>query len=185
MTKHRNTEIGLIVSKIRIKHNLSQTELAKRLKISKNTLQNWEAGITSPSISDAYNIFKELGENPIIYIKELVYEAASSDISDEEKRLAHYNIDCMTDIEVQIFNYLMSGLHGSSPYAMWQEIGANLSCTIGSKHTVATVIANNYTNETMLGLVQTHVKPDMIGFQDAIKAGQEAYVSGRKGYHKL
>lgn len=178
-------KIGFLFSKIRAKHNMSQAELAKAMDVSKQTVANWENGITSLSIADAYEIFRILGENPIPYIKELSYEAANSNIEESEKQMAHHNIDCMTDLELRGFNYLMSGLHGSSPYATWQEIIANLSCPIGDKHTVAMIVAKNYKTEMMLGRVQQYVIPDLDALDQAMDAGLDAYVNGRPGYHKL
>lgn len=45
----------------RINANLSQTEAAKRLKIALKTLQNWEAGVTSPRVDKMPDICKLYG----------------------------------------------------------------------------------------------------------------------------
>lgn len=184
---HRITieKTGLILSKLRNKHHISQAELAKRLNVSKQTVVNWENGNTSPSIADAWELFEILGENPIPHIKELSYERASSSVKQSEKDMAHYNIECMTDKEIEIFNYLMSGLHGSSPYAVLQEIAANLSCPIGDRHTVAMIVHNYYQIESQAGHVQKYVVPDLSALTEAMESALNAYVTGKNGYHKV
>lgn len=70
--------------------NVSQDEIAKRLGVSKKTVQNWEAGLSSPSQVMGFKWFEALGVQPMPYYLSVMYpgfgdipkEPSASDIDE-------------------------------------------------------------------------------------------------------
>ena len=56
--KKELTEFRNILKKLRKEASLSQSELAKKLKIPTSTYANWEQGRTEPSIKDIFNLIR-------------------------------------------------------------------------------------------------------------------------------
>lgn len=52
--------IGSKITELRKKNNLTQEKLAEKLKISRQTLSNWESNVTSPNLDQASQLSKEL-----------------------------------------------------------------------------------------------------------------------------
>jgi transcriptional regulator with XRE-family HTH domain len=80
--------IGERIGKIRVEHNLSQAELAKRLYITRSSVNAWEMGVSVPSVRYLVELAKTF-KTSTDYLLGL-NETASINISHlnpEEKRL--------------------------------------------------------------------------------------------------
>lgn len=84
----------------RIRAGKSQEYMAKALGVSKKTVQNWEAGTSSPSQATGFEWFKVLDIQPLPYYLCILYpdkfEDLSSHCSDKEVDEALF---CLIDIE--------------------------------------------------------------------------------------
>lgn len=60
-------ELGLLITKKRKKQNLTQKQLAEKLKVSDKSISKWENGVDEPNLMMLSNICKELN----ISLKEL------------------------------------------------------------------------------------------------------------------
>lgn len=63
-------DIKISYAAARVNARLSQTEAAIRLKITRNTLQNWEAGKTQPKASQLHDMSEVYGipESNLIFL---------------------------------------------------------------------------------------------------------------------
>lgn len=173
----------------RYKAGVSQAQLAKELGITKKTVQNWESGLSTPSLLQTLQWFRVLGINPFPYLQAFLYPGVLQNTSDkaEEDKLREelrQRIENLSIREVKDLLYILSGSHGSSPYAYLQMMLANLQTPLGDRQTVANIVQNNYRNaEAMGNLVNPdEVQPDMKALDIAIKQGIEAFRKQSNGY---
>ena len=64
VTKPQPKTLGQHLKDCRLKRHLFQTDVAKLLSVDRVTIQNWERGITEPTIHQVPRIAKFLGFNP-------------------------------------------------------------------------------------------------------------------------
>ena len=64
MAKPQLKTLGEHLKDCRLKRHLFQTDVAKLLSVDRVTIQNWERGITEPTIHQVPRIIKFLGFNP-------------------------------------------------------------------------------------------------------------------------
>lgn len=60
-------EFQISLAAARVNAGLTQEEVSKKMKISKNTLVNWEKGLSEPSISQGREL-ADLYKMPLDYI---------------------------------------------------------------------------------------------------------------------
>ena len=75
----KKTSIGSNIKQMRIYNGMTQDDLAKRLKISRQTISSWEINRTEPSINDIEKLAAVFGCKKSVLLRE------DKDISDEEK----------------------------------------------------------------------------------------------------
>lgn len=188
-----NTEyvdrLASLLADARYKCEVSQAQLAKELGITKKTVQNWEAGISAPTLLQTLEWFRVLGVNPFPYLQAFIYPGILKEnvIGKDSKVLReelHERIDNLSDLEVQDLLYILGGKHGSSPYAYLQMALANLQTPIGDRQTVANIIQNNYRNASAMGtlVAPDDVQPDMEALDQAIQQGIQAFRKRSNGY---
>lgn len=171
---------GLLLAKARATTNLSQASVAKKLGVSKNTIQNWESGMSNPDMHESIEFFKAINVNPVPYLKEYLYPNSSEGCNLRAE--AYQIVGDMSEQELSCFIYLMTGKHGSSPYAVLQEVVANLRCPLGDRQSIATLIDNNFINALRRNTLVGGPTPDMDIFRAALEAGREAYVNNYNEY---
>ena len=87
-----NKQIGSRIKQLRTSHGITQTELAKRVSLSRTSIANIEAGQQCPPLPVLYSICHELGEEPNVLLPAFseVVQAPSElayDIAAELKQL--------------------------------------------------------------------------------------------------
>ena len=174
--------IGHLLRKAREKSGVSAVAMAKKMHISRGTVDNWENSISSPNITDMFKWFRLLGENPEPYLKEYLHPGCNMGEFSEDTFAK--NIAGLSVREKEILNYFISGKHGSSVYAFLNLGLAHLQCPVGMKHIAATVIQMNYNNAEARSELSDPdgIKPDMSAFDAAIAAAQKAYQNNDNGY---
>lgn len=58
-------ELGRLFTSKRLKLNLTQASLAKRIRVNERTVRNWEAGKAIPNFFDGLRCCKALNINPL------------------------------------------------------------------------------------------------------------------------
>lgn len=178
--------LASILAYTRNSAKISQAGMAKLMDISKNTVQNWENGSSAPDLVKTCMWLHTAGYGPIPAFKMMVtndYNKPGSE-ADKIKNEALQNLDEMTIEELKLFNFIMSGNHGSSPYALLIEMAMNLMCDIGDRTTVACVVNNNYENSEATGRLKytDEIQPDVQAFSMALENARVACRAGRDGY---
>lgn len=191
MNSHRAEyqRVGDLLSRARYLNEYTQKEVADRMGISSKTIQNWESGYSSPTIPEVIQYFKAIGANPVPYLEaymhpELIENMKESITDDVARKMLRNAIDDMSIHEVRELLYILRGNHGSSPYAVLQEITAYLHTTLNSRYLVAEIIRVNYERELRRNelIANGHVMPDFDTFLSAIEQARKATQSDLDGY---
>lgn len=172
----------------RYKAGVSQDAIAKKLGVSKKTVQNWESGASSPSQVMGFRWFNALGIQPMPYYLSVLYPGFG-DIPAEP-----------TDKEVDIYLqkltgglparskrellYLLSGYHGSSVAGILELMTAHLQAPLRDRVNVAQSVATNYELAEASGRIRCpgHVQPNMELLQLMIEKGKGAVLEGKEEY---
>lgn len=183
-----NTErlINLLTN-IRIKKGISQQKIADAIGKTKKTVQNWEQGIGRPDITEVIRWIHAVDENEMsmfLLYKYGPHALDQVDDADEKKRRIHEYVDqFMTDTEVDILYYLLSGMSGSSVYSYMQKIAADLSTPLYARISTAALILSNYEIAGSIGEISDGApKVDAEAFYEAITAAADAVTKGNKVY---
>lgn len=169
---------------------VSQDAIAKKLGVSKKTVQNWEAGLSCPSQAMGFKWFSELGIQPLPYYLSVMYpgfgdvpsEPSESDV-DEYLHKIISGLPARTRRELL---YLLSGYHGSSIVGVMEMLTAHLQAPLRDRVNVAQSIETNYTIAEANGRIRCpgHIQPDMNLLNMMIDKGKAAVMAGREEYTK-
>lgn len=95
-------EIGKKLIELRKKENITQEQLAKKLKVTRQTISNWESDITSPDINQASELSK-------------VFKVSINDLLNEQLEIQCKNStsilnsligkECFLDIDEDVDDY--------------------------------------------------------------------------------
>lgn len=180
-------EIIDILVRERVNKKLSQNDIAIAIGKSKRTVQNWEAGVGSPTIEDVVKWVDAVGIDLTrfaIAVKHGKQAIEVGEKTDDKKAYIHRFIDdFMTDNEVDILCFLLSGNTGSAIYSYFQKIAADLACPIHDRVSTGLAIYNNYEVAEALGNVNKAApKVDKMVFESALGSGKEAAKKGKNSY---
>lgn len=166
----------------------SQEFMALSMGVSKKTIQNWEKGLSSPTLFQATEWFKVLGLNPIKYYLEFLYpnffeKTSLEDESKLDEKLGNL-IKVSSAAEKRELIYLMSGKHGSSWPALLQLFSAYCHMSLQSRVLIARIVLESYEMEEKNGrLVNSDkIKPDLELLKSAIAICKAATQNGYYGY---
>lgn len=166
----------------------SQEFMALSMGVSKKTIQNWEKGLSSPTLFQATEWFKVLGLNPIKYYLEFLYpnffeKTSLEDESKLDEKLANL-IKVSSAAEKRELIYLMSGTHGSSWPALLQLFSAYCQISLQSRVLIARIVLENYEMEEKNGRLVNNdkIKPDLELLKSAIAICKAATQNGYYGY---
>lgn len=166
----------------------SQEYIAMEMGVARKTVQNWENGISEPSIGQAFQWFNLLGISPLPYFYQLLH-ANMEGISgkDELPRLqkAMYQVlDTLPEESIRQLLYLFYGTHGSSPRAILNMLTAHLQSPMEERVTNGTIILKGYEMaKRKERLTDTdHVQPDVELLRRAIDKGEDAAVENKGAY---
>lgn len=172
----------------RDKAGVSQDVIAKRLGVSKKTVQNWEAGASSPSQVMGFKWFKALGIQPLPYYLSVLYPGFGDVPAEpQDKEVDEYLQKLIADLPARTKRellYMLSGYHGSSVVGVMEMVTAHLQAPLRDRVNVAQSIETNYTIAEANGRIRCpgHVQPDTGLLQEMIRKGKEAVLSGKEEY---
>lgn len=183
----RVEEFAQIFAKSRNDAGISQNKLAAELGVSRNTIQNWESGISFPDLFQTFEWFRALGLNPTPYLFEYLNdESRQSTLTKEEKLDESFANICdeLTINQKRCILYLLTGTYQGDPYAMLQLFVAHAHLPIQHRFFIANQIAETYKLCEMVGNLRdtNFIMPDMNVLNKAIQAGKEAAIKGEDGY---
>lgn len=184
--------ISEIWSRSRSDAGKSREYMAKMLGVSKKTIQNWEEGLSSPSVIRCLEWFDCLNMNPLPYVLQTLYPKQFHDIShadsDEriEEALEKIVADLPSDYKRRLLFFLYAD-HGSSPLAMLDLSTAHLQAPLETRINIAQSVATNYEIALAKNNLRSpnHIQPNMDNLHDAIYRGKEAVVHGENRYNGL
>lgn len=185
MSDNQSRQIIDLLSKARVKCGMSQKRVADYIGVSRKTVQNWENGLGSPDIDQVKEWCEAIGENPMIIFTLFIFgEASGIDPKRSEAKrstVADYILLKMSDQEIDILYFLITGVSGSSPYPYLQKVGADLSCPISDRVNSAKLIQSNYELASQTHTTTPYAPPiDCEALEWAVMLGREAAISSRK-----
>lgn len=167
---------------------ISQEKLAMELGVAKRTIQNWEKGVTSPTVDQAIRYFKILNIQPLPYILEYLYPTLENiKATDEDEKIREAMIELMKAlpaVEVRELFYLLYGNHGSSPTGILQMVTAHLQSPMRDRLSHGSMILQDYEIAKVKGELtnEKHIQPDTILLRNAIEKGQDAVTKNKNAY---
>ena len=185
----RAMRLAKIFWKSRAEVGVSQDFLAMELGVSKKTIQNWERGVSSPSLFQGMEWFRVLGINPLPYYLAYIFPDEMDGISpsDDDERIEKAIMALIEQLPIdgkRKLLYLLWGGHGSSPAAVIDLMTAHLHVPMKERMEQAAIIARSYEiNEALNEIVCTdHVKPNMNKLWMAINEATSSLKEGKNEY---
>lgn len=166
----------------------SQEYIALELGVARKTVQNWEKGISEPSVGQAIDWFRLLGVSPLPYFLQIVHEDAeglNSKNFDAKGREALLKfVSELPEESLRQLLYLFYGTHGSSPRAVLNMVTAHLQTPLEDRVTSSTLILKSYELAKKRGRVteKEHVQPNLELLRTAINMGEAAAVEEKNAY---
>ncbi len=153
----------------------SQEYMAFEIGVTRRTIQNWEAGISEPSIGQAINWFKLVDKNPIPFLLQTTYpdmDKISPD--DNDAKILAALMQLINDLPaegIRQLMYLFFGNHGSSPRAVLQMVTAHLQTPMKDRISHGQLIATDYELAKLSGTLAQpkHIQPDIDCLNAAIE----------------
>lgn len=166
----------------------SQEYMALELEVARKTVQNWEKGVSEPTIGQAVNWFKAINVSPIPYLIQVVHNdmdgISAGDNVTKLKESLHQLLDEIPEEGIRQLMYLYYGEHGSSPRAVLNMVTAHLQTPMNSRVIHGHIILKNYElaeKKSMLTSTE-HVQPNKKLLEYAIAKGEEADINNAKAY---
>lgn len=166
----------------------SQEFMALELGVARKTVQNWEKGISSPTVPQALSWFHVLGQSGVPYFFQYIYpDMEGIKRSDSDEHIHGALMEIVKDLPAESMRQLMFlfyGDHGSSPTAVLQMITAHLQTPMKDRITQAGVIAKNYELAMKKGDLSSpnHCQPNFKLLKEAIDEGEKAFLEGKESY---
>lgn len=175
----------------RAESGLSQEKVALELGIAKKTVQNWERGISAPTLPQAIGWFRVMRVAAMPYFVQFMFpelEGTSKKDSDEKLRKSLISlIETLPAEGIRQLMYLLYGDHGSSPRATINLMTAHLQTPLRDRYNHACAIVNDYkiTRDQGLTARPDHIQPDIDLLEKAIAQKREAIVADKTSYSLL
>lgn len=166
----------------------SQEFMAYELGVTRRTIQNWESGVSEPSIGQSIAWFKLVNKNPIPYLLQGVYpEMNKISYKDDDATILAALMNLISDLPaegVRQLMYLFFGNHGSSPRAVLQMITAHLQTPMRDRISHGQLVATNYEISKRTGTLARpdNIQPDFDFLNAAIDAAKNAVEKNAKEY---
>jgi len=174
----------------RRRQNKSQEYMGLEMGVSRKTVQNWEKGVSSPSIDQCILWFEILELSPLPYLFQFVHPnmeniSAKEKLEDLRYALSQL-VETIPEEGVRQLLYLFYGDHGSSPRAVMNMVTAHLQTPLHDRVSNAHMILNNYEMAYASGELTdiTHIQPDVEFLNDSIEMGKQASIKGNDNYFK-
>lgn len=164
---------------------VSQEQMALELGVNKKTIQNWEKGISSPSMFQGFEWFRVLGINPLRYYLAFIYPEFEKPADDTQiqQALITYIQNC-TPAEREQLLFLVAGQHGSDWYGLLQMLTAHCHTSMKSRVVAANTVLENYCIEQAQGnlVCDEAAAPDVSLLRCCVDNGRNAASAGQAGY---
>lgn len=172
----------------RIKGKRSQEYMALEMGVARKTIQNWEKGISAPSIEQAIEWFRILQISPLPYLFQYVYpQMQSINAGDEDQKLRQNLITLIEQLPpegIRQLLYLFYGNHGSSPRAVLNLMTAHLQTPMRDRVMAGSLILKQYQISSQQNNLTSldHIQPDIELLKSCIEKGEKAAVEGMASY---
>ena len=135
--------------KARMSGGKSQEYMAVALKVSTNTVKNWEKGVSSPSFFQSRKWFQVLNTNPLPYYLSYISPYKSNGLKepDSEKKISESFLALNEELPLatkQSLLYMFKGDHGCAKSAVVQLLLAYLHLPLRTRIIPAMSIAQRY-----------------------------------------
>lgn len=165
----------------------TQRYMAKALRRSIQTIQNWEYGISAPDVLDFQAWFEVLGMNPLFYILTLLSPDVYSDTDEDtqiETALLHYIKNVAPERERRELAFCIFGETGSSWSAQLDELTARNHLPIQDRISISKMTVDTYELDSAIGKLRCDDKilPDIQNVKGAISKCTECAKDGKDAY---
>ena len=163
----------------------TQEFMAKKLNVSKKTVQNWETGISSPNQIHALEWFEAINLQPLPYYLDALYpnKFTDDDGTEIEQAIIQIVSGLPADSKKKLL-FMLAGNHGSSTIGMIELATAHLHVPLERRINIAQSVATNYELAIYQNSVccQEDVQPDMVTLNRSIELGKKAVMMGKESY---
>lgn len=136
------------IRETRLMKEKSQEYMAMELGITRKTVQNWEKGVSEPTIEQAMQWFRILQVSPLPYLFQYVFpDMENISSGDEDDRLRDALLKLAAELPSEGMRqllYLFYGDHGSSPRVVLNLITAFLQSPHHDRIVAGNLILLNY-----------------------------------------
>ena len=168
----------------------TKIHMAKAMRYSTKSIENWEYGIAAPNFLVVLEWFAVLHANPLHYLLPLLFpgyygeDCEKGDIEAITRDLHHYIDNVASPREKRLLAFNICGRTGSMFRAQLEMLTANNHNPLKDRVNAAQNIKDSYDmNEARGTLVaKDGITPDMQLLDAAIKQGKEAYITGKDEY---
>lgn len=188
LSEKDRARLARILMLSRAESGLSQEKVALELGIAKKTVQNWEKGMSTPTLPQAIAWFRVMKVAAMPYFIQFMFpemEGIKSQHSDDEIRGNLVKMmETLPNEGIRQLMFLFYGNHGSSPRAVMNMMNAYLQTPLKDRYQVDTMIYNNYElAENMQKLTQpNNIKPDTKLMKLAVEKEHDAIVNNEDSY---
>ena len=175
--------------KSRADAGVSQEFLANELGISRKTVQNWERGVSAPTLFQGTEWFRALGVNPLPYYLGYIFPDSFDGIKaeDDDEKIESALMELIPELskaDKRRLLFVLYANHGSSPTAILNLMNAHLQTPLNDRIMQANNILSNYELEKELGNIvhKNHVQPDTELLRNAITEAKSTAIKKQKGY---
>lgn len=172
----------------RAESGISQEKVALELGIAKRTVQNWERGISAPTLPQAIQWFRVMKVAAMPYFLQFMFpeiEGINPKNNDEKIRTNLIKlIETLPPEGVRQLMYLFYGNHGSSPRAVLNMITAHLQTPLKDRYTHACMILSDYQlyNDKVETINPEHIQPDVKSLETAISKSRKSILQNKNNY---
>lgn len=172
----------------RAESGMSQEKVALELGIAKKTVQNWERGVSAPTLPQAIGWFRVLKVPAMPYFLQFMFpdiEGIGSKDSDEKiKKELLTLIEELPPEGIRQLMYLFYGNHGSSPRGIMNMLTAHLQSPMKDRYSHAVTILEDYkiSHEKSNTTKPEHVQPNIPLLEEAIKNARESIINDKENY---
>lgn len=168
---------------------VSQEYMAKALGVSKKTIQNWEAGLASPSQIMGFEWFDVLGLQPLPYYLELLYpdQEGMTSKSDDDL-ISKALLETVGGLPIHLKRkllFLLTGTHGSSIVGLAELLTAYLHIPLEYRLSIALSVLTDYKVVDSFNMTSDHIKPDIELLESSINKAIESVIANKKNYSNV
>lgn len=170
---------------------VSQEKMALEIGVAKKTIQNWERGVSSPSLIQAIAWFRVLDIAALPYLLQFIFPGLEGiKATDNDQKLKDALITLINSLPpegIRQLLYVFYGDHGSSPEALLHMLTAHLQTPLRDRYSHAEQILTDYklAKDTQNLTAASHIQPDTEVLEKAIACSREALLSNKNEYSRI